>query len=229
MKKKKILLSTVLLAVLLAVMALCIALFSNTEEQETEASAQTEQSGETGVQSDEQSSQSVEQSVVQPSQSEEERQSSVCEEGIFTFTAGQFAERFADTLPAGYCFADAATANPSRDHRMQIDILDSTGAPVDIEILLDVQETESAFNQMALVIKEEGYEEDASAILQWYVSTFFEGFDAQEQEVIYEDFLDMFNIRSEEYGVYAGDILAAMMCRETEDSGRYYYVLISVQ
>ena len=65
-------------------MALCIALFSNKEEQETEASAQTEQSGETGVQSDEQSSQSVEQSAVQPSQSEEERQSSVCEEGIFT-------------------------------------------------------------------------------------------------------------------------------------------------
>ncbi len=154
---------------------------------------------------------------------------SVYRDGSFSFTADEFAKQFAGNLPVGYRFADTVVVNPLRDNRIQLEVLDENGTPTDIAIVFNVQESELAYQQMALAIKGDGLEEDAAAMLQWYLSNFLEGFEEELQKEIYEDYLDMFNSRAEDYRVYSEESLTVMMCRETEESENYYYILMSVE
>lgn len=217
MKKKRILLVVVVLAILAV---LCIALLSKSETQK--------EKGETSTQSTEQTVCTAETQTAE-SQSSHSQMAAVYEDGMFTFNASQFRERFVDTLPQGYALAKVIAANSSRNHKMQIDILDASGTLTGMGILLDVKESDFPLRQMALVIKEDAYEEDVAVMLNWYLSTFLDEFDRERQTLIHEDYLDMFCSRFEDYRLYSADPLAVMMSYSTEDSGKYYYVVISVQ
>lgn len=154
---------------------------------------------------------------------------SVDKESTFTFSADGFAEKFSKGLPQGYDFAESETKNPLRGNRMQLDILDETGTPTDIAIVFDAENAELTSSQMALTIKEDSFADDADAILKWYLFTFLEGYTEEKKKAIYDDYLYMFDTGSEEFRVYSEESLTVMMCRETEESGKYYYVLISVE
>lgn len=161
--------------------------------------------------------------------SEEDGAATLYKDGAFIFTAGEFRELFADTLPEGYIFAEAAIANPAQSGNMQLDILDGAGISTDLAILMNVKEPDSTFSQIALIIKEGGYKEDAAAMLEWYLSTFLDSFEPEKQASMVEEYLDMFDRRAEEYLVYSSDAQDVMMNYVTEKSGGYYYVMITIQ
>ena len=96
----------------------------------------------------------------------------IYKDGEFIFTAMQVGERFAPTLPDGFVFADTLIANPAQNDKLQLDILDTTGTSTDIALLLDVKEADQAFSQIALVIKEDVYKEDVTALMEWYLAAF---------------------------------------------------------
>ena len=147
----------------------------------------------------------------------------------FAFSVDGFSEKFAGNLPQGYIFAESITANPLRDNRMQLDILDESGTSTDIAIMFDTEKAKLNYSQMALTIKEDCFEDDADAILKWYVFNFLEGFTEEKKKAIYDDYLYMFDTGSEEFRVYSEEALTVMMCRETEEAGNYYYVMVSTQ
>lgn len=150
-------------------------------------------------------------------------------DGAFTFAVDGFDKQFLENLPEGYTFMNAVAANSSRDNRMQLDIVDAAGAATNIAVVFNVQESDVSCEQMALAIKEDCFEDNAAAILQWYLTTFLEEFGEEERRVIYEDYLDMFHNKADDYRVYSEESLAVMMCRETEETGTYYYILMSAQ
>ncbi|MBQ8230544.1 MAG: hypothetical protein IJZ34_01230 [Lachnospiraceae bacterium] len=152
----------------------------------------------------------------------------IYKEGEFIFTAVQVRERFGSTLPEGYLFADTPVANPAQNDKLQLDILDTTGMSTDIALLFNVKEADLVFNQIALVIKEGGYKEDVTAILEWYLETFADSFEDKERASINKEYLDMFENRKEEYSVYSTDAQSVMMNFMAEESGKYYYVIISI-
>ena len=108
----------------------------------------------------------------------------IYKEGEFIFTAVQVRERFGSTLPEGYLFADTPVANPAQNDKLQLDILDTTGMSTDIALLFNVKEADLVVNQIALVIKEDGYKEDVTAILEWYIATFADSFEDEEKAAI---------------------------------------------
>lgn len=174
-----------------------------------------------------------EESSVQTEEAEEgsgESPSESADKGsAFAFSVDGFSEKFAGNLPQGYIFAESITANPLRDNRMQLDILDESGTSTDIAIMFDTEKAKLNCSQMALTIKEDCFEDDADAILKWYVFNFLEGFTEEKKKAIYDDYLYMFDTGSEEFRVYSEEALTVMMCRETEEAGNYYYVMVSTQ
>lgn len=152
----------------------------------------------------------------------------IYKDGAFAFTVDEFAECFSGSLPAGYIFTNEMEVNPQRDNWMQLDILEENGTATDVAIIFNKKETDPAFNQMALVIKEGSYDADAAASLRWYISTFLKDFE-EEKTAIYEDYLNIFLNGTEDYKVYAEESLMVMMCCETEKNENYYYVLLTVQ
>lgn len=215
--KKKIILFVV--AVLLVLVVLCIVLLAMpaVPGEEVENTAATEGTSTLPV--------TAETAVT----GEEGTSILISEDGQFTFTAGQFGERFTKTLPEGFSLEDPIAANASRNHKMQICILDVTGAATDMAILLDVKEEEQLCRQMALTIKSDAFEEDVTGMLKWYLTTFLYDVEAEELEEIYEDYLDMFITGAEEYRLHSGDSSSVMMSYGTEEDGNYYYVMISLQ
>lgn len=152
----------------------------------------------------------------------------IYKDGAFAFTVDEFAECFSGSLPAGYIFANEMEVNPQRDDWMQLNILEENGTATDVAVIFNKKETDPAFNQMALVIKEGSYDADAAASLRWYISTFLKDFE-EEKKAIYEDYLNIFLNGTEDYKVYAEESLMVMMCCETEENENYYYVLLTVQ
>lgn len=150
------------------------------------------------------------------------------EHGKFTFTAEQFGERFSDTLPKGFQFAKEIFASESQEQKMQLNILDASGEVTDMAILMDVKDAELPFKKMALMIKEDWFEDDVNAILNWYITTFFDGFDEKEKFEIHEEYLKMFTERSEEYRVYDSESCEVMMIKNVEDHGKIYYIMIAI-
>ena len=140
-----------------------------------------------------------------------------------------FAKRFGKELPEGYVFAETLTANPERDHLMQMDILDENDAPTDISIVFAAEDTENIGSQMALTIKEDCIPDDADAILKWYLFTFLEGYTEEKKKAIYNDYLYLFDTGSKEYRVYTEENLTTMMSLEAEKGGNYYYVMVDAE
>lgn len=137
-----------------------------------------------------------------------------------------FAKQFGKELPEGYVFAETLTANPERDNRMQLDILDESGTPTDIAIVFD---GEGADSQMALTIKEDCIPDDADAILKWYLFTFLEGYTEEKKKAIYDDYLYLFDTGAQDYRVYTEETVTTMISCETEEVGNYYYVMVSAE
>ncbi len=220
-KNKRMLLIVVLLAVLILFFAVLF-LQKNPQDDRVEPGTQSlESSGDTRENSAElpETAADFTDSAQQP----------VYEEGRFTFTAGQFRERFADTLPEGYIFAGEVAANPAQNGKLQLDILDAAEKTTGIGVLLDTEEQDIALSQMALIIKDGGFREDAVVLLEWYLFTFLESFSPQEKTSANEEFLDMFDKRAGDYRLHLTDFQSVMMNRMEEDSGSYYYVMISIQ
>ena len=153
----------------------------------------------------------------------------IYKDGNFIFTAMQVGEDFAPTLPEGFVFADTLIANPDQNDKLQLDILDATGTSTDIALLLDVKEADQAFSQIALVIKEDVYKEDVTALMEWYLAAFADSFEEAERAAISEEYLDMFESRKEEYSVYSTETQSVMMNFMEAESGKYYYVIVSIQ
>ena len=219
MKSKVALIAVVMLVVLVVTMALCAGV--GVRDKKVQPVTQETQSDTKEI--------LAEESQFSTPVPEETQQAALYEDGMFTFTAEEFYLRFGDTLPEGYVLADAVTVNTAQDNRMQINILDTTGTAVDIGILFDVKEPDVPGYQMALVIKEGGYQEDAVALLEWYITQFFVEFDEEKQASICETYQKMYNSRSGDYKVFTEGSQVSMMSREIEDSGNYYYVIISIQ
>ncbi len=211
MQKKNILWSVVFVV---AIVMFCIVLFVIADGQSNEV--------ENAVQSSIVSVESVESST------DSTELEGVYKEGNFVFTAAQVKERFESSLPEGYLFADMPVANPTQNDKLQLDILDTTGMSTDVALLFNVKEADIVFNQIALVIKEGGYKEDVAAVLEWYLNTFADSFEDKERASIYKEYLEMFGNRKEEYSVYSTDVQSVMMNFMAEESGKYYYVIISI-
>lgn len=139
----------------------------------------------------------------------------------------EFAKQFAENLPEGYIFSEELTANPERDGRMQLDVLDESGAEIGIAIVFSAEDTKNAGSQMALTIKEDSVPDDADAVLKWYLFTFLEGYTEEKKKAIYDAYLYMFDTGSKDYRVYTEENVIAMMSCETESTGNYYYIMIS--
>ena len=152
----------------------------------------------------------------------------IYKDGSFFFTVDEFAKYFSGTLPAGYIFSNELDVNAQRDNKMQLDILEENGTATDISIIFDDRGSDQTCKQIVLVIKSDCYEADAAAALRWYTSTFLEVFEEMRTAVC-EDYLKMFLDKTENYKVYSEDGLMTMMSCETEEDGKYYYVLVSVQ
>ena len=148
--------------------------------------------------------------------------------GLFLFTASQFRERFADTLPAGFILADSVASNAARAEKLQIDILTAAGDPTGMAILFDVWEPEVSFSKMALTVNAEEDPEDFAVLAEWYISSFMTGLTAGEQSAAHGTFTRMFNEQGAEYELVTADAHVAMMMPNPEDSGTYYYLMISI-
>ena len=151
------------------------------------------------------------------------------ENGAFNFSAAQFRERFADTLPEGFAFAATLAANPDRGGRLQLDILDAAGTPVDLAVVINETDEDIPCRQMALVIGKESFAEDQEILLSWYLTSFLYNFETEEQETICLEYLNVLDRQITDFKVHARDELVTMMSRESEGENIYYYALISVQ
>ena len=140
-----------------------------------------------------------------------------------------FEKQFGKELPEGYGFTETLTANPARDQRMQLDILDESGTPTDIAIVFTAEGAENTGSQMALTIKEDCIPDDADAILKWYLFTFLEGYTEEKKKAIYDDYLYLFDTGSKDYRVYTEKNVTTMMSLEAEEDGNYYYVMITAE
>lgn len=232
MTKKKRVLGIVLIVALLLAAALVIALFADSGEAQKEAGQSSQSVTSEAVTEPESSVKepvTEERSQQAETETNGEVQDAVCENGMFTFSAGQFRDRFADSLPEGYQFTDKTEANAGRDGRLQLGIREESGVLTDCVVLLNVNDPEVTCQQMALVIKADEFVENAEVLLEWYLTTFMEELEAEEQRRICEDCLDMFVSESEDYRVYSSDSLVVMMGLEAEADGDYYYVLASAQ
>lgn len=215
--KKDLLIAAIALVSILFIAILLIAsgaLKSGTQEENAEDTVVLEN----GADSQEE--------VLPTEETERTPSESVNEENVFTFTADGFAKQFAEALPEGYAFSKEASANPERDHRMQLDILNETGTETDIAIVFA---GEGSGSQMALTIKEDCIPDDADAILKWYLFTFLEGYTEEKKKAIYDDYLYLFDTGSKEYRVYTEEDVTAMMSLEAEADGNYYYVMVSAE
>lgn len=148
--------------------------------------------------------------------------------GLFLFTASQFRDQFADTLPAGFILADSVAANPARAEKLQLDILTATGESTGMAILFDVWEPEAFFSKMALTASADGDSDVFTVLAQWYISTFMTGLTAGEQTAAHGTFTGMFNEKGDGYELVTADAHVAMMMPNQEDSGTYYYLMISI-
>ena len=148
--------------------------------------------------------------------------------GLFLFTASQFRERFADTLPAGFILADSVAANAARAEKLQIDILTAAGESTGMAILFDVWEPEVSFSKMALTADAAGDDKAFATLADWYIATFLTGLTAGEQSAAHGTFTRMFNEKGTEYELVTADAHVAMMMPNQEDSGTYYYLMISI-
>ena len=151
------------------------------------------------------------------------------QKNTFEFSAGEFAKTFEGNLPQGYVFEKNITVNAQGDHRIQLDILNESGTSIDMAILFDTENAEDACSQMALVMKADCSADDIDSILKWYLFNFLNSFTVEKKKAVYDDYLYMFDTGTEDFRVYSEDNQTVMMCCETEESDKYYYVLISVE
>lgn len=209
MKKKSIL---VIAVVILLLLVFCVMFFSKSDKSnpETEETLPPQ----------------TMQPTVQPT---EATVLEIIEEGRFAFTASQFWDRFNNTLPEGYTFTDVTVGNDVRGNKLQLNVLFSDGEDTGIAVLMDVKEHNETFHQMALTIKVGEFEEDAVAMIRWFVSTFFVDFDETERENIIQDYLDMYQSGDDDYRLYAEDTQVVMMQYGKEGTEAYYYVMVSLQ
>ena len=149
--------------------------------------------------------------------------------GVFVFTAAQVKDQFGETLPEGFLFVDEPAANLSQNGKLQWEIMDVTGMSADISLLLNVTEEKQLCNQIALVTKSEAYKDDAEALLDWYLVTFAPNFEESERAEIVEEYLDMFDGENQDYRVYSSGNQDIMINYASDESGKYYYVMLSVQ
>lgn len=171
---------------------------------------------------------SAEETTEEAEGAETEEAPLISENGMFDFTAKEFRDRFAENLPKGFVFADQTQVSASQDKKIQLNILDDAGNVTDMAILMDAEDEDASFKQMALVIKEGWFEEDVSAVLNWYITNFFEEFDEKEKLEIHEEYFKIFTERTEDYSVYGSESCDVMMMRNTEETGNFYYIMISI-
>lgn len=150
------------------------------------------------------------------------------ENRMFTFTASQFREWFAHTLPDGYVFGDQMINNPDRDNNLQLDIYGSDGVRTGIAILLNVKDSQQAFCQMALTVGKTDDVKDFSALINWYVTTFLVSLRGEEQKSACKTFVELFESGMDDYKLLSSESQTAMMVLEEEGDGHQYYVMIGV-
>lgn len=215
MKKSNLwMLALIPIVFLIFIFAAASASKSNTQDQEEEIVLLDE---ETELQTEE----TAEGEIESPSES-------LFRDHTFTFTAEEFADRFAGSLPERFVFGDVLAANPLEQDRLQLDILEASGAPADIAIVFDSKEADSAYNRMALAIKGDRFQSDAETVIHWYLYTFLEGYNENLKNEIYEKYVDMFSSKAEGHKVYSEGSVTTMMLCETEETGNYYYIMMSV-
>jgi hypothetical protein len=208
MKNKKKLLALAIAALLFVLAVCCAVLFFGSDEPEAATDATEATGAETAAAA----------SDADP----------IFANSLFTFTASQFRERFADTLPDGFILADSVFPNPSRADKLQIDILTSAGERTGIAILFDIWEQEECFGKMALTVGADNDSDDFAILAEWYISTFLTGLTAGEQRAAHNTFTKMFNSKGDEYELVPADAHVAMMMPYEEDSGTQYYLMISI-
>lgn len=132
-------------------------------------------------------------------------------------------------LPEGYAFSETPAANPERGNRMQIEILDETDTCTNAAIVLNGETEESGSGQMVLTLREDCSADDADVLLKWYLDTFLEGFTEEKKKTVYDAYLYMFDTGSQDYLVYSEENTTVMMSFEAEETGNYYYVMVSAK
>lgn len=150
-------------------------------------------------------------------------------ESISKFSASEFAKKYEGNLPQGYAFEKNIMVNTQRDNRIELNILGENDTSIGMAIVFDTEKAEDKCSQMALTIKEDCAADDVDAILKWYLFNFLDSFTEEKKKAVYDDYLYMFDLGTEELRVYSEENLTVMMCHETEKSDKYYYVLISVE
>lgn len=150
-------------------------------------------------------------------------------EGAFVFTPAHVRERFEDTLPEGYLFAEKPAANPAQNDKLQLEIQDETGTLTELSLLFNTTKEDQTFNQIALLIKEGGFKEDTEAILEWYLKTFADSLGEADRKAVCEEYLEKMDQKEKEYSLFETDTQSLMMNYMTEESEGYYYVMIMVQ
>lgn len=212
MQKKSIICLGVLMAVL---MILSVILFAIPDAQVDESEA-VQQSSAMTIESVEVSTDSAE-------------FEGIFKNGIFVFTAAQVGDRFGETLPEGFTFVGEPVANPAQNNKLEWEILDVTGMSADITLLLNVTEEKQLCRQIALVVKNDAYKDDAKLLLEWYLAIFAPSFDEDQRVEIVEAYMDMIDNEGKEYVVYSSKAQDIMINYASDESGDYYYVMLSVQ
>lgn len=152
------------------------------------------------------------------------QQGPVMEDGVFTFTAHGFSNRFSGTLPEGYTLSARAEKSADNNDKLLFRLLNSGGEDTKIAVLLNVLESEEAFSQLALVAQADCKAEDFSALLRWYVSGFMTGLSETEAQEVYDAFLQQFSQQKAEQKTFAHPEHTAVMLK----SAQQYYVLVTV-
>ena len=151
------------------------------------------------------------------------------EDDTFTFTANQIQERFMDTLPENYKFAHNISTNSLQKDSLQIEILKGAGEFTGVTLLLDTKEDNIAFDQLALIINEGAKREDVAIIMRWYISTFLDSFDIENQNAIIEAYLDSYYNASKEIVMYSSEKQITLICSKENNAKNIYYVMISIR
>ena len=151
-------------------------------------------------------------------------QGPVMENGVFTFTAAGFADRFSGTLPEGYTISTEAEKSAENNDKLLFRIKNSAGEDTKLALLLNVLEPEEPFSQLALVTDAGCKDEDFAVLLRWYVSGFMTGLSETEAEEVYSAFWQRYSQQNTEQTTFAHQEHTAVMMR----MGEKYYVLLAV-
>ena len=153
---------------------------------------------------------------------------SVFENGQFSFTAGEFRDRFKDSLPAGYSFVETVEALPSRRSELQFTILNSAGESTGIAVLMNAKDPAERFRKIALTAGTDCSEEDFSILTDWFVSRFLPTLEVSKKDAWVEECLGIFQSKKDGFANITTREAVAILILEQEEIGQQYYVMVAV-